>query len=508
MLLYDASIDGPMAPRSTMVQMVAVMAVLGFLSVVPGGGVVQAATAGNSVVHFDLEMHYVGTSLTPGLRPGECAAFGDWPNLHCYTPQEIQSAYNFAPAYKDVGGIAHAGAGQTIVIFDPFGDPTVRKDLAKFDAIFGLPHARLNIICPMGCPKLDMKGDTPLSLDEVGWTLEIALDTQASHALAPAATIDLVVAWNDSNMNMAIAEEYALEHHLGNIWSQSFGTPECAFTPGPANPWFALNNKVYSEAAKQGVTIYAATSDGWSQGVGEVNANPEVGCASPAAQYPSDNPNNIGVQGTHLSLRFGPNAPEGKYRSETTWNSCEDPTLIAFEGGVDQCGEGGTGGGPSHYFSQPWWQSGLTVKPYNCLGATPASCTTKAPHAFVGKSDADVAFDGDPDGGVFSYWSSAPQVYQVGLSFVGGTSVGSPCWAAISAILDQLNGGPLGNIAPELYFLGGTGAFHDITVGSSTFYPNVNYPAYDPGRGYLATPGWNGATGMGTPNVGVLVDWV
>jgi subtilase family serine protease len=417
-------------------------------------------------------------------------------------------AYDFGPAYADVGGYAKAGAGQTIVIFDAFGNPTVRKDLASFDATFGLPKAHLHIICPSGCPKLDMKGDTNLSLDEVGWTGEIALDTQYAHALAPAATIDLVVSWNDSNMNVAIAEEYALEHHLGNIWTQSFGVAECSFAPGPANPWFALNNKVFKQAAAEGVTIYAATSDGWSQMVGGVTADPEVGCAKPVSGYPASNTYNIAVQGTHLNLHFGPQAPQGKYVNETAWNSCEDPTLIAFGNGIDQCSLGGTGGGPSHYFAKPWWQDGLRLVPYNCAGSTPANCTTRGPQNFHGNVDADVAFDGDIDGGVLVYWSSAPLVSPVGLFFTGGTSVGSPCWAAISAILDQLSGGPLGNIAPVLYFLGGTGSFHDITAGSSTFYPNVNYPAYLPGKGYLATEGWDGATGMGSPDVGVLVNWV
>ena len=497
-----------MLRHATVVLVVTVMVTFGFLSGAAGVAAVGVTALENSAVHIDLEKKYVGPSLNSLLGPGDCVYLGPGLYLHCYTPQEIQSAYNFGPAYGDAGGESHAGAGQTIVIFDAFGDPTVRSDLQSFDTTFGLPAAHLNIICPMGCPKLDMKGDTALSQDEVGWTFEIALDTQWAHALAPAATIDLVVSWNDSNLNFAVAEEYALENHLGNIWSQSFGTAECAFTLGPANPWFDLNNKIYAKAAAQGVTIYAATSDGWSQGVGEVTADPEVGCATPAAQYPSSDPNNIAVQGTHLNLNFGPHAPEGKYSSETTWNSCEDPTLIAYDGGIYQCGGGGSGGGPSQFFAKPWWQAGLTLKPYNCAGSTPATCTTEPRQNFQGKVDSDVAFDGDPDGGVLIYWASAPLTGPVGIMDVGGTSVGSPCWAAISAILDQLNGGPLGNIAPELYFLSGTGSFHDITVGSSTFYPNVNYPAYDPGEGYLATPGWDGATGLGSPNVGVLVNWV
>ena len=100
----------------------------------------------------------------------------------CYGPAQIRRAYNIPSNLT--------GAGKTIVIIDAFGNPDIASDLALFDSTFDLPPANLNIICITGtCPTFD-----PTNADQVDWAGEIALDTQWSHADAPGATIDLVIA--------------------------------------------------------------------------------------------------------------------------------------------------------------------------------------------------------------------------------------------------------------------------------------------------------------------------
>ena len=445
------------------------------------------ASVGSSVFHTSLESAYVGPALGADQAPGWCGV------LQCYTPQEVQEGYNYVSAYSAVGGYANAGAGQTIVIFDAFGDPTVASDLATFDATFGLPAANLNVICPVGCPTLDLTGDTALSLDEIGWTQEITLDTQYSHAMAPAATIDLVVAQSDNNNDMLVAEQYALSHHLGTIWSQSFGSPECTFTPGPSQPWFQGNNWVYEQAARQGITMFASAGDLGAQ----------EGCPTPSANYPADNPNNIAVAGTYLDLSFAPGATvssplesaPASYGYETTWNDFENATLASY--GLIF---GVTGGAPSQYFPAPFYQMIQKITPYTCTGATPSTCAAGVPYHPFGKVAADVAYDAGVDGGVLGYYSAAPAVTPSGYYIFGGTSAGSPQWAAITAIADQIHHHAAGNFAPELYALAPLlywfGALHDIQVGSN---------ALEPGVGFLATPGFDAASGLGTPNVGELV---
>jgi len=457
------------------------MVCAGFVPALAGIGA-GATVIADGVFHTDLHAAYIGPAFGTSRVPGTCGF------LHCYTPQEIQQGYNYNPAYAAVGGYAHAGAGQTIVIFDAFGDPNVTGDLAVFDTVFGLPPATINVICPAGCPTLDLTGDTSLSLDEIGWTQEISLDTQYSHAMAPAATIDLVVAHSDNNSDFVVAEQYALTHHLGNIWSQSFGTPECTFTPGSSSPWFAQNNKIYQTAALERVTVFASAGD-----LGATS-----GCAAPSSAYPADNPLNIAVAGTYLSLGFAANATvssplqsaPASYSFETAWNDFENANLVSH-GTLF----GVTGGAPSSDFIAPIWQLAHKTTPYTCTGGTPSSCSAGTPFHSLGKVSADVAYDAGVDGGVIGYYSASPAL-AAGFYIFGGTSAGSPQWAAIAAIADQLAHTALGDVAPILYLLSGTPSLHDIVVGSN---------AFEPGSGFVATPGWDATTGVGSPNVGALL---
>jgi len=86
---------------------------------------------------------------------------------------------------------------------------------------------------------------------------------------------------------------------------------------------------------------------------------------------------------------------------------------------------------------------------------------------------------------------------------VGGTSSGSPQWAALIAIADQINGGRLGYINPALYKIGSDPAryaadFYDVTTGNNgLFAPDI--------PGYPATTGWDPVTGLGTPNAAVFL---
>ena len=83
-----------------------------------------------------------------------------------------------------------------------------------------------------------------------------------------------------------------------------------------------------------------------------------------------------------------------------------------------------------------------------------------------------------------------------GLYFFGGTSSGSPQWAAIGAMADQAAGHRLGFLNPTLYGLYGTSRykrdFHDVTSGNNTWN---GVPGYDAGSGYDLP------TGLGSPNV-------
>jgi len=334
--------------------------------------------------------------------------FAKW-EISRYTPQVLQNAYDFSRAYNLVGGISNAGSGETIVIIDAFGSPTIKQDVEVFDQAFGLPPIHLNIYCPQGCPAFN-----PISSNEVGWSFETTLDVEYSHAMAPGATIELVVASTNFGNAINNAMRFALNNHLGEIWSMSFGAPECFFRGD--NSQFIQAQQIFSQAVSQGVTLVASAGDDGAQ----------EGCASPSALFPSSDPLVLAVGGTHLNV-----GKSGEYISESAWNDEEDEFLLAQ--GVSFAYA--TGGAPSIFFNAPSYQKGVSVTPFDCTTSSLSSCSVGTPFTPSARVTSDVSYDADLDGGVLVYWSAIPS--QAGFYIVGGTSAGAPQWSAALAIAYQ-----------------------------------------------------------------------
>jgi len=389
--------------------------------------------------------------------------------LHCYTPQLMQNAYNFTGAYGLLGGYANAGAGQTIVIFDAYGSPSITSDLQTFDGTFNLPSANLNIVCPQGCPVFNSSSSV-----EVSWALETTLDVEYSHAMAPAATIILVVAQSSTQVDLYKAEQSAFLGSFGNIWSQSFGTYGCTDASRLSKSAFMANEQLYQAAATASVTLIASAGDYGAQD----------GCRTPSPAFPSVSPYVLAVGGTHLNING-----RGGYMSEKVWNDQEDQFLTRQGANLRLA----TGGAPlsDAYYPLPSYQSGISLTPVTCR-ARPSTCNQGTPFSPTGRTTADVSYNADIDGGVLVYWSTVG----AGFYIVGGTSAGSPQWAAVIALANQYHSTSLGFVNPILYSLAGTSAFHDVTNGTNSF---------EPGLGFAATAGYDAPTGLGSPNVGILI---
>jgi subtilase family serine protease len=382
--------------------------------------------------------------LTPGKRPDLPTYFScqdsDAP-LVCYGPDQIRKAYGF-DSLIDAG---YTGRGRTIVIVDAFGDPKVRQDLAEFDDLFGLPKANLEVIAPDGRVPFD-KNDPNM----VGWSGEIALDVEWAHAMAPGAKIKLVLAKTNTDSDIQSAIQYVADNNLGDVLSQSFGEAEDCLgvnADGSHQPGVTLAaaHAQYQQLADEGITSFASAGDDGSaqptcDGSGEMLA----------ASTPASDPLVTGVGGTQLFA----DPVSGVYDHEVVWN--EDKRFGAAGGG-----------GFSSHFEQPDYQQGLG--------------------AFPGRGVPDVAYNGAINHGVLVAWSvGAP----VGTFYIfGGTSAGSPQWAALAAITDQLNHGRIGVINPALYRISASN-FHDVTRGNN---------AFEGVPGYTAGKGWDPTTGLGTP---------
>jgi subtilase family serine protease len=375
----------------------------------------------------------------------------------CYSPQEIRQAYGLT------GLIAHGGdgRGQTIVIIDAYGSPTVAADLAQFDSDYGLPAPpSLKVLAPLGSVPFDPTDNTQL-----GWAEETSLDVQWSHALAPAASIVVMtspVAETEGVQGLPEflqLEQYAVSHHLGNVISQSWAATEnTLFTPA-GRALMAQFNNFYRSATLRGVTFLGSTGDTGT-------ANPDVNGTNypfPTVNFPAVSPWVTAVGGTSLDADTS-----GNYLSETVWND----------------GPGSaTGGGVSQSTPEPLYQRLLPRATQKLLGG----------HRAV----PDVSFNADPNTPVPVYLSFLG-AGNTGYYLFGGTSEGAPAWAGIVADLDQKAGFAIGFLNPTLYALGAIHALypavlHDVTVGDN---------AQAPIAGYSAGAGWDAATGWGTPNLG------
>ena len=191
------------------------------------------------------------------------------------SPQTIKSVYSFPTS-------STAGSGKTIAIVDAFDDPTAEADLGVFSSQYGLPACTT----ANGCfQKVSQNGGGNYPRRDAGWALEISLDVQWAHAIAPGAKILLVESKSNSFTNLLTAEDYAKSH--AQYVSNSWGAPE-----------FSGESSYDSHFSQSGVSFFVSAGD-----------------AGLPAEYPSASPNVISVGGTTLTLGSG-----GNLISETGWS--------------------------------------------------------------------------------------------------------------------------------------------------------------------------------------------
>jgi subtilase family serine protease len=426
--------------------------------------------------------------------------------IACYQPFQLQKAYNLAPLFSK--GVE--GQGETIVIVDAFGSPSIASDLKTFDAQTGLPNPpSFRVITPEGpitttpstCTSTFSPTGPDLCSDYYGWTDETSLDVEWSHVMAPKANILLVETPMTETEGIyglpqiVAAENYVIDHHLGDVITQSFGANESTFTsPGQI---FSLRS-AYFNAAQHGVTVLAASGDNGST---DDVCDPASGCANPgnviccsahrAIDWPSSDPLVTAVGGTQLHL----NAQGGRTAPDSVWDDLS--STVGVTGPVYTWGAGG--GGHSTVFPRPAFQNGVA-------GVTGDS-----------RSTPDIAMSAAVNGAVDFYDTTDPSV--AGWGIVGGTSEASPLFSGVVALADQVAGHSLGYLNPALYAMAQSGArdgIVPISQGTNTFTYCLAADTESDGScasssdlvtvpGFSANGSYNDATGWGTVDAALFV---
>jgi subtilase family serine protease len=327
-----------------------------------------------------------------------------------FTPAQLVHAYGFDQI--SFAGVPGDGRGQTIAIVDSFDDPNIAADLQTFNTRYGLnnPLFTFTKATPFGTPAAN-----------ANWAMEMALDVEWAHAIAPAANILLVEAASDSDTDILAAVDYAANYHdpaTGQgvaAVSMSWGFNEFAAQTD------AAHDGVF--AGHPGVTFVGASGD---------SGKPPI--------WPATSPNVLAVGGTNLKL-----TATNDWSSEKGWGNGSWSFLF-----------GGSGGGISKYEPKPAYQSGVTQS------------STK-------RTSPDVAYDADPATGVSVYDSM-----NGGWLTVGGTSAGAPQWSALIAIADQgrlVAGKTALGSADTLAAVYAMPAanFHDITTGNNGYAAAAGY---------------------------------
>jgi subtilase family serine protease len=374
-------------------------------------------------------------TIDQGTTPLSCQQPGA-PPPPCYGPAQLQAAYDVSPLLNS----AVTGSGSTIVIIDAFQDPTLESDVSVFDRVFGLSAPDLAVHMMDGLPPFDG------SKLQISWAVEIATDVEWAHAIAPGATIQLVLAKSEQDADLLAATKYAVDNNLGDVLSQSFSEAESC----PSAQFLADEHAVFSQAVTNGTSLFAASGD-FGPAQHSCDGSLVAGVGTPASD-----PLVTAVGGTRLIA----DVTTGQRIGEVGWGD-------HF---------GASGGGFSAVYRRPGFQAPFIKD--NSARAVP-----------------DVAWSSD----VFGFTPVAALGRRLA-SF--GTSAATAEWAAVGALGVQAAGHRLGSLNTLLYHAAkghaAIGSLRDITSGNNSFAGFTGFSAGD---------GWDAVTGLGTPDVALLVAW-
>src|SRR6266700_2917649 len=185
-------------------------------------------------------------------------------NPNCYTPHALRVAYGV----EALTAQGFTGKGQTIIDIVSYGSPTLQHDMD-------------------------------------GWAVGTELDVEIMHAIAPDAGIVVLTSPVDETEGIIglpeflQLEQYAVSHHLGQIFSQSYVASEVTLSDSKGQQLVKTYTDFYKQiTTQQGFTVVSGSGDNGATDWANLNATQ----LSPTAtvNFPADVPWVTAVGGTTL----------------------------------------------------------------------------------------------------------------------------------------------------------------------------------------------------------------
>jgi subtilase family serine protease len=347
------------------------------------------------------------TPLPTGVYTGTVYAADTSTSLVCtYLPSQLWTALGLHQIFN----AGYTGKGQTIVLVEGYGYPTMISDANEFYKLASIPQltsSNFKVVYPEGKPNPELGIVS-------GWNVEVALDMDSSHTTAPEANIVMVVTYGQDNEDFQTSIMYVAEHDLGNQVSNSYEEDlDLLAGPDEQTSW----DDTIELATAKGISVNFSSGDGGDNGLGTPLGAPGV---------PSDAPHSTSVGGVSILNDLSHSGGTITTGWGDTWvylegaGAVSDPPLAY---GL----YGGGGGGESVFWPKPTWQSSLPGK---------------------GRQTPDVSGLADP-------YTGFPIVLTVGSTQEvqygwGGTSLACPIFSGFWALANQANGSPLGQAAPVI----------------------------------------------------------
>jgi len=431
--------------------------------------------------------------LVRGTGPGPqaCPAARNTP--HVYTAAQLAHAYDFTPLYRQ----GDFGQHVTIALFELANYAT--KDVSTYNRCYGI-HPAIR--------RVRIDGGTTIKASGQGIG-EVTADIEVAGVMAPQARI-LVYEAPASGGDASSLDNYGaiVQQNRAQVVSTSWGNCE----PIQSAQVLTVESQLFQEMAVQGQSMMAAAGDSGSEDCLEnLRQVPAHLAYSLQVDDPGSQPFVTSVGGTAIT-RYGSPPVESAWNQTPGGQGFRAPFRGRHGHRPKYPGNLVGGGGISRRWLMPPWQAGIA-------GANSSGTRCGAPTGTACREVPDVsalAAIGTRHTRGYVIYGSAGAFRGRGWQTVGGTSLATPLWAALTALADQqMVTHRLGLLSPSLYPIARQDprAFTDVVLGQNDYLAAGGHPSHYacryqgvPGQPcYRAVRGYDMATGLGTPRARYLI---